>query len=382
MIKKKYLNILIVILISFSCTSKKKLDIKESVEVLRDNYGINHIYANNQNDLFFMQGYLSARDRLFQFEIWRRQATGTVAEIFGDDELERDIGTRLFKFRGNMVDELNHYHEDGFEIVSSFVSGINKYIEEVNKEPNLLPIEFDILGIKPEKWTNEDVISRHQGLLGNIEQELNIGRAVSLIGEEKVKELMWFHPKDPDIKLGNDDKIRWNSDDVYIAGTTSSDNIDFVAGGNSVFNVGQNDIDMKIPVNVDDSTQSTTKTTGCMIIDGGVGIAKTLNVGEDVVAYASSDERYKDLITPIENPNEKIKLLSGNTFTWNDKHEVFKGKKDIGVIAQEVEKVLPEIVETRDNGYKAVKYEKIVALLIESNKELLKRVEELESKIK
>ena len=201
---KKLLIIIISILI-YSCTNISKIDgLLDEVEVLRDNYGINHIYANNQKDLFFMQGYLAAKDRLFQFEIWRRQATGTVAEIFGEDELERDIGTRLFKFRGNMVDELNHYHEDGFEIVSSFVSGINKYIEEVNKEPNLLPIEFDILGIKPEKWTNEDVISRHQGLLGNIEQELNIGRAVSLIGEEKVKELMWFHPKDPDIKLGND----------------------------------------------------------------------------------------------------------------------------------------------------------------------------------
>ena len=135
-------------------------------------------------------------------------------------------------------------------------------------------------------------------------------------------------------------------------------------------------------IDVDSTTQSTSKTTGAVQIAGGVGIAKTLNVGEDVVAYASSDERYKDLITPIQNPNEKIKLLSGNTFVWNDKHEVFKGKKDIGVIAQEVEKVLPEIVETRDDGYKAVKYEKIVALLIESNKELIKRVEELERKQK
>ena len=201
---KKLVLIIISILI-YSCTNISKIDgLLDEVEVLRDNYGINHIYANNQKDLFFMQGYLAAKDRLFQFEIWRRQATGTVAEIFGEDELERDIGTRLFKFRGNMEDELNHYHEDGFEIVSSFVSGINKYIEEINKEPNQLPIEFEILGIKPKKWTNEDVISRHQGLLGNIEQELNIGRAVSLIGDEKVKELMWFHPKDPDITLDND----------------------------------------------------------------------------------------------------------------------------------------------------------------------------------
>ena len=189
----------------YSCTNISQIDgLLDEVEVLRDNYGINHIYANNQNDLFFMQGYLAAKDRLFQFEIWRRQATGTVSEIFGEEELDRDLGTRLFKFRGNMEDELNHYHEDGFEIVSSFVSGINKYIEEINKTPSQLPIEFKLLDIKPEKWTNEDVISRHQGLLGNIEQELNIGRAVSLIGEEKVKELMWFHPKDPNLSLDND----------------------------------------------------------------------------------------------------------------------------------------------------------------------------------
>ena len=115
---------------------------------------------NDELIIFFMQGYLAAKDRLFQFEIWRRQATGTVSEIFGEDELERDIGTRLFKFRG-IKDELNHYHEDGFEIVSSFVSGVNKYIEKVNANPDLLPIEFDILGIKPEAWTNEVVISRH-----------------------------------------------------------------------------------------------------------------------------------------------------------------------------------------------------------------------------
>ena len=112
---------LIAILFIFltSCTSKKQLKLKDKVEVLRDKHGINHIYANNQQDLFFMQGYLAAKDRLFQFEIWRRQATGTVAEIFGETELKRDIGARLFKFRGNIKEELNHYHEDGYEIISS-----------------------------------------------------------------------------------------------------------------------------------------------------------------------------------------------------------------------------------------------------------------------
>ena len=198
----KKLILVLITSILYSCTDSFQIQgISDEVEVLRDNYGINHIYANNQDDMFFMQGYLAAKDRLFQFEIWRRQATGTVSEVFGEEEIDRDIGTRLFKFRGDIKDELNHYHKDGFKIVSSFVSGVNKYIEEVNSNPELLPIEFKVLGIKPDIWTNEVVISRHQGLLGNIDQELNIGRAVSLIGEKKVKELMWFHPKEPSLKL-------------------------------------------------------------------------------------------------------------------------------------------------------------------------------------
>ena len=189
-----------------SCSDRKSLNLDDSVEVLRDNFGINHIYAKNQKDLFYMQGYLAAKDRLFQFEVWRRQATGTVSEILGEKELDRDIGTKLFKFRGNIEDELNHYHDDGYEIITSYVNGINDYIIEVNNDPSKLPIEFTLLGIKPEIWTPDVVISRHQGLLGNITHELNVGRAVSRIGEEKVNDLMWFHPKTPSLKLDN--KIR------------------------------------------------------------------------------------------------------------------------------------------------------------------------------
>jgi len=175
--------------------------LNEKVEILRDQWGVNHIYANNEHDLFFTQGYCAAKDRLFQFEIWRRQATGTVAEILGARELKRDIGTRLFKFRGDLKKELAHYHENGQAIIQAYVDGVNAYITEVNAKPALLPIEFKILNIRPAKWTPEIVISRHQGLLGNITQELNIGRAVATVGEKKVKELIWFHPKDPNLKL-------------------------------------------------------------------------------------------------------------------------------------------------------------------------------------
>ncbi len=194
------------ILLLFSCTHGEIEEVKipgltSRVEVLRDHWGINHIYAKNQQDLFFAQGYCAARDRLFQFEIWRRQATGTVAEILGPRELTRDIGTRLFMFRGDMKTEMNHYHPDGEEIITAYVEGVNAYIEEVLNNPRLLPVEFEMLNILPGFWTPEVVISRHQGLLGNIEVELRTGRAVTRGGVDLVKELSWFHPKDPILTL-------------------------------------------------------------------------------------------------------------------------------------------------------------------------------------
>ncbi|WP_323757219.1 penicillin acylase family protein [Roseivirga sp.] len=201
-------NSLTLLLVFFliSCTSDPKNEVvidglKAPVEIIRDEWGLNHIYAENQHDLFFAQGYAAAQDRLFQFEIWRRQATGTVAEILGEKELKRDIGTRLFKFRGNMEDEMNHYHDDGEEIITAYTAGVNAYIEEALQNKGLLPIEFKILGILPQKWTPDVVISRHQGLLGNIGKELQVGRAVAKVGDTKVKELYWFHPQDPDLTL-------------------------------------------------------------------------------------------------------------------------------------------------------------------------------------
>src|SRR5690349_24407761 len=87
--------------------------LRAPVEIVRDHSGISHIYARNEHDLFFAQGYSAARDRLFQLEIWRRQATGTVSELLGRRELERDIGARMFQFRGDMQRELGHYHPHG-----------------------------------------------------------------------------------------------------------------------------------------------------------------------------------------------------------------------------------------------------------------------------
>jgi hypothetical protein len=99
----------------------------------------------------------------------------------------------------------------------------------------------------------------------------------------------------------------------------------------------------------------------------------------DIIAYHSSDRRLKDNVELIYNPIEKVKQINGVSFDWNDKSE--HTGHDIGVIAQEIEAVLPELVRTRDDGYKAVRYEKIVALLIEAVKEQQLQIDELKAKL-
>ena len=116
-------------------------------------------------------------------------------------------------------------------------------------------------------------------------------------------------------------------------------------------------------------------------INNGIHVTGTIQATDDIVAYASSDERLKNEITPIPYALEKINNISGNSFVWNtDKQDIYKGK-DYGVIAQEIEKILPELVTTKENGYKAVKYDKLVSLLIEGIKELSVEVNELKEKI-
>jgi penicillin G amidase len=171
--------------------------LSQPVEIRRDRWGINHIYAKTEPDLFFAQGYAAAKDRLFQFELWRRQATGTLAEVVGTRELERDRGARLHQFRGDLDAELNHYHPRGKVIIEAFVRGVNAYIAETEQHPSLLPIEFRMLGLTPGRWTPAVVISRHQSLTANVTEEARYMRALKHMPAEALKELIYFQGGDP-----------------------------------------------------------------------------------------------------------------------------------------------------------------------------------------
>ncbi|MFC1492588.1 penicillin acylase family protein [candidate division KSB1 bacterium] len=190
----------------FSQTGSENITVPgltNTVEILKDKWGISHIYAGNQADLFFAQGFNVARDRLFQLELWRREATGTLSEVFGEKAFLRDHRARLFKYRGDMKQELNHYHPDGEEIINSFVSGINAFVDLTERDPDLLSVEFRLLGIKPKYWTPEVVISRHNGLYRNVANEVGLAAGVDALGIEEFMQLSSFEPSDIDLKIAD-----------------------------------------------------------------------------------------------------------------------------------------------------------------------------------
>ena len=157
--------------------------------------------------------------------------------------------------------------------------------------------------------------------------------------------------------------------------TTNSGRIFFE--GNSTTALMQEADDFSIRTGATTGTSSGTERF--RVNTSGVGVTGDVNATGDVVAYYSSDKRLKDNIIRIENPLEKVGKIGGYTFDWNDNQQTYTGK-DVGVIAQEIQEVLPELVTERDNGYLAVKYEKIVPLLIESIKELKQEVDDIKQK--
>jgi penicillin G amidase len=136
--------------------------LKQSVEVLRDRWGVPHIYANNTHDLFFAQGYIAAVDRLWQIDLWRRIGTGKLSEAFGPSALRRDRLARAVRYRGDWGEEWRSYGPEAKEIATAFTDGINAYIKSLNGRRSL---EFARAGYDPGLWTPEDCVSRIAGLL-------------------------------------------------------------------------------------------------------------------------------------------------------------------------------------------------------------------------
>ena len=163
------------------------------VEILRDRWGVPHIYAKNSHDLFFAQGYITAKDRLFQIDLWRRVGTGKLAEVLGPRMLDRDRLARSVNFHGDWDKEWAAYGPDARQIVTAFTDGINAYIEGLGGKRTA---EFTKAGYDPGLWKPEDCLSRVAGLLmtGNLRAEVQHAREAAHGGVAEVAKSNLFDP--------------------------------------------------------------------------------------------------------------------------------------------------------------------------------------------
>ena len=141
-----------------------------------------------------------------------------------------------------------------------------------------------------------------------------------------------------------------------------------------------------INANTNNNVLTATGTTGTiqgesnMTFNGStLQVTGIIRASDDIIAFGSSDRRLKDNILPISNAIEKVKQISGVEFDWNENQTTHSGH-DIGVIAQEIEEVFPSLVRENDNGYKQVRYEKLISVLIEAIKELKVEIDQLKQK--
>ena len=170
--------------------------LQKQVEILRDRWGVPHIYASSVHDLFFAQGWITAKDRLFQIDLWRRIGSGKLSEVLGPSAIDRDKLARAVAFHGDWNAEWSAYGPDARLIVTAFTDGINAYIRGLAGK---LPAEFQIAGYAPGLWAPEDCLSRVAGLTmtHNLTGEVAHAQDIQRVGLERALKFIRLEPAVP-----------------------------------------------------------------------------------------------------------------------------------------------------------------------------------------
>jgi len=159
------------------------------VRVVRDTWGVPHIYAQNADDLFFAQGFVQAQDRLFQMDLLRRSAQGRLSEVLGPNFIERDAMTRRMQYRGDVSADWNSYGPDAIAIARAFVRGVNAWVQLARDRP---PEEFVLAGWKPEEWSADDLLNRTEAFAASCDalDEVFRARLVAAVGLPRARLLL------------------------------------------------------------------------------------------------------------------------------------------------------------------------------------------------
>jgi len=170
---------------------ERLLGLDERVEVLRDTYGVPHIFATDTHDLFFAQGYVTAQDRLWQMDIYRRAAEGRLAEVLGEPGLESDRFMRTLGLGRAAQLDLGMISNETRGFLEAYMEGVNKFLQQ---HGDSLPLEFTILGYRPEPWTVLDTLAISKLQLydaaGNYTQELLRASIAARLGPEALATLL------------------------------------------------------------------------------------------------------------------------------------------------------------------------------------------------
>jgi penicillin amidase len=185
---------------------ERLLGLHERVEVLRDKYGVPHIFATDAHDAFFAQGYVTAQDRLWQMDIYRRAAQGRLAEVLGEPGLESDRFMRTLGLGRAARLDLAVISDDARGVLEAFMEGVNKFLQQHGES---LPVEFTILGYRPEPWTLVDTLAIAKLQLydaaGNYTQELLRASIAARLGPVVLPTLL----PDPSTAAAADDARAW-----------------------------------------------------------------------------------------------------------------------------------------------------------------------------
>jgi len=158
--------------------------LEQRADVLIDRWGVPHLYAGTTYDAFVAQGFVAARDRLWQMDLWRKRGLGEMARDFGPAWVDHDRMARAVLYRGDMYREWLAYGSDAKRVAEAFVAGVNAYVGLVQARPELLPAEFRLLGYRPAPWSPEDVVRiRHHGLTLNFTSEVDRAAALCSGGD-------------------------------------------------------------------------------------------------------------------------------------------------------------------------------------------------------
>ncbi len=163
--------------------------LSQPVRVVRDTWGVPHISAKNEHDLFLAQGFVQAQDRLFQMDLWRRSVQGRLSQVLGPNFIDRDAMTRRMQYHGDLAAEWESYGPGTRAIVEAFVTGINAWVVRARAD---LPQEFALAGWRPELWTPDDLLNRTDAFLASGDASLEALRAqlAAAVGVERAAALM------------------------------------------------------------------------------------------------------------------------------------------------------------------------------------------------